>query len=156
METRPVYPDGKRETLFEEGIEFQRFVSDLFLKEFGFAIRYYVKCEDQYTKGESREGIEVKFDQRILETGNVSIEVAEKTKADRKIWTPSGILRRDNTWLYVQGNYDIVFLFKKATLVELYEVKYKSKVWEPTPTIRTFLLPLPEAKKYAHSVFVFK
>ena len=44
-------------------------------------------------------------------------------------------------------------LIGKAFLVNLYRARYMSKTWEPKPTIRTFLLPIGEAKKYALKVF---
>jgi hypothetical protein len=149
---KPKYPDGDRDTLFDEALEFQDFVVDLFLKEIGIPISNYSSRYFQYNKGENPQGIEIKLDKRILETGNVSIEVAEKSRSDIQNWTPSGILRKDNTWLYVQGNKDIVFIFSKKILQGIYEARYKDKVWEPKKTIKTFLMPVAEAEKYAAKV----
>lgn len=150
--SRPTYPDADRPTVFEEALEFQDFVTDLLLKELGLVISNYSSKYWQYNFGENRQGIEIKLDKRILETNNVSIEVAEKSRADIQQWTPSGIMREDNTWLYVQGNYEIVFIFGKSFIRQLYLAKYADKVWEPKKTIRTFLLPIQVANKYALKV----
>jgi hypothetical protein len=148
----PEYPDADRPNVFEEALRFQDFVVDLLLSEIGLVISNYSSRYYQYNKGESRQGVEIKMDLRILETGNVSIEVAEKSRADKECWTPSGIMRDDNTWLYLQGNYEIIFIFGKHFLRQLYEARHKDKTWEPKHTIRTFLLPIKEAEKYALKV----
>jgi hypothetical protein len=150
---RPVYPDADTETTFEEGIEFQDFVADLLMAELGISVTSYTSRKWQQTFGENRQGIEIKRDNRILETGNVSIEVAEKSRADRRSWTPSGIMRDDNTWLYIQGNPKIVFVFGKTILRLMYEKKYKHFCREPKKTIRTFLLPIDRAMECALKVF---
>uniref|UniRef100_A0A6M3J4U2 Uncharacterized protein n=1 Tax=viral metagenome TaxID=1070528 RepID=A0A6M3J4U2_9ZZZZ len=150
---KPLYPDADRPSVFEEGLEFQDFVADLLLRELGIALTSFSSRRYQWVHGENRQGIEIKLDKRILETGNVSIEVAEKSRADMPTWTPSGIMRHDNAWLYVQGNPQIVLVFGKATLRLVYKKRYASKVWQPKPTIRTFLLPLSEARRVALKVF---
>lgn len=152
MKSDVLYPDADRPSVFEEALSFQDFVVDLLIKELGFVISNYSSKYYQYNFGENRQGVEIKLDMRILETGNVSIEVAEKSRADINNWTPSGIMRPDNTWLYIQGNYDIVFIFGKTILQGIYRAKYIDKVWTPKPTIKTFLLPIKEAEKYALKV----
>lgn len=149
----PYYPDADRATGFEEALKFQDFVVDLLLKELGLAVTNYSSRYYQLKYGENKQGIEIKLDLRMTSTGNVSIEVAEKSRADMPNWTNSGIMRNDNSWLYIQGNYDTVFIFDKKLLLRLYHGRYKSKVWEPKKTIRTFLLPICEAEKYALKMF---
>jgi len=149
----PVYQDGDRSTLFEEGLVFQDFIADLFMGSLGISITSYTSRKYQWNKGENRQGIEIKLDRRILETGNVSIEVAEKRNAAVGLWTPSGIMRPDNAWLYVQGNEKIVFVFSKKILQMLYSSRYKQFEWQPKSTIKTFLLPIKEAEKYALKIF---
>ena len=155
METkvRPIYPDADRATVFEEGLEFQDFVADLLAKELGITLTSYSSKRYQTDKGENRQGFEIKLDKRLSDTGNVSIEVAEKSTAQQSRWTPSGIMRNDNSWIYVQGNMDIVFVFGKKVLVEGFKNKYADKVWEPKSTIRTFLMPVPVARLWALKVF---
>ncbi len=148
-----MYPDADRPTVFEEGLQFQDFVADLIMRELGISITSYSSKKWQVFKGENRQGIEIKLDKRILETGNISIEVAEKSRADMPSWTPSGIMRNDNTWLYVQGNTDIIFVFGKQILKRMYVMGYNKKVWQPKPTIQTFLLPIKRAQEVALKVF---
>ena len=147
-----LYPDGDRKTLFEEALKYQDFVVDILLKELGLVVSNYSSKYYQYKFGESRQGVEIKMDLRMTETKNVSIEVAEKSRADIENWTPSGIMRKDNTWLYVQGNYEKIFIFGKVILQGIYRYRYADKVRTPKPTIQTFLLPFEQANKYALKV----
>lgn len=147
MKFNSKYPDAPQETTYEEAMEYQDFVSDILLKNLGIVVSNYSSRKYQFNIGESRQGIEIKLDKRISPIGNVSIEVYEKTKVNNLLWVKSGILREDNSWLYIQGNYEYIFIFSKKYLRKLYEKKYKNKVWEPIPTIRTFLIPFDEAKK---------
>lgn len=152
METSyPMYPDGKRKTLFEEALEFQDFVADVLRKELGIVITNYASRKWQFNVGENRQGIEIKLDTRILETGNVSIEIGEKSRKEIKEYSPSGILRNDNSWLHIQGNYDIIFIFAKKMLLLLYNSgRYRI---DNLPTLRRFLMPISDAERYAAKVF---
>jgi hypothetical protein len=157
METKSdMYPDGDRKTLFEEALKYQDFVVDMLLKELGLVVSNYSSKYYQFNFGESRQGVEIKMDLRMTETHNVSVEVAEKSRADIENWTPSGIMRQDNTWLYVQGNYEKIFIFGKKLLQGIYKARYLEKVWTPKPTIQTFLFPFEEANKYALKIIDVK
>lgn len=140
------YPDAPKETSYEESMEYQDFVVDILIKNLGLVISNYSSRRYQFNIGESRQGIEIKLDKRISPKGNVSIEVFEKSKASNNMWVKSGILREDNTWLYIQGNYEYIFIFSKRSLRKIYEDKYYRRVWEPKPTIKTFLITFDEAK----------
>jgi len=50
----------------------------------------------------------------------LSIEIAEKTKADNAKFVPSGIYRNDNSWLYIQGNFKTFWIFSKKLLILLH------------------------------------
>jgi hypothetical protein len=151
---KPYYPDASRKDSFKAGIIFQDFVIDLFIRELGIPISIYSSKDYQIGVGENRQGFEIKYDSRILETGNVSIEVAEKSKRDESApYVRSGILRRDNTIFYVQGNLDIVFLFSKRELVRRYYCDFKDKVREFNGTIKKFHIPLNLAKSIAIKFF---
>ena len=146
----PIYKDGKRKTLFEEALEFQDFVADVLRKELGLVITNYTSRKWQFNVGENRQGIEIKLDTNILKTGNVSIEIGEKSRKELKEYTPSGILRNDNSWLYIQGNYDVVFIFAKRVLLLLYNSgRYRI---DCLPTLRRFLMPVRDAEKYAAKI----
>lgn len=141
------YPDAKRYSTFEEGLEYQDFVAEVLRRELGIVITNYASKKYQFNIGENRQGVEIKLDNRILDTGNVSIEVGEKSRRELPDYTPSGILRNDNSWLYIQGNYRIMFVFSLGLLKLLYNSgRYRV---DELPTLRRFLLKLEDAKKYA-------
>lgn len=156
MDTKPNYPDADRPCVFDEGIAFQEFAAKVLRSELYISLDFYETKKEQFQIGESKQGFEIKLDNRILETGNVSIEVAEKSHAGIAYWTPSGIMREDNTWIYVQGNESILFIFGKVILRLIYNHSYRDKVWQPKPTLQTFLLPVKEAERIALKVFRFQ
>lgn len=142
----PTYPDAPRPNTFEDGLQFQDFVLELLLREKGLPLSLYSSREYQ-RRGESKQGIEVKLDGRMLDTPNVSIEVGEKKYRSQAEYIPSGILRNDNTWLYLQGNYRLVLAFAKKDLIAAHNSgKYTIR---DLPTIRKFHLPLEEARAMA-------
>lgn len=130
----------------EVGYEFQDFIIDLLLKEVGMALSNYSSKKYQYDFGENKQGIEIKLDTRCTETGRLSIEIAEKSKAENSFFVQSGIYRNDNSWMYIQGNYDVVYIFTVKMLRGLHRSR-KFEVHE-LPTIRKFYLPFDKADKY--------
>jgi hypothetical protein len=153
METRfrePVYPDCKDSRSYQSGLEFQDFVVDLLRDQLGIVITNYQSQRFQFGIGENKQGIEIKLDRDILRTGNVSIEIAEKSKASNPAFVPSGIYRNDNSWLYIQGNWDIVFIFTK-NILRLLHKSHRYRI-DTLPTLKRFLLPIDEARKYAAKI----
>ena len=69
---------------------------------------------------DTQEGFEFKYDRIFKETGNFWIEIGEKRDPTQKKYVPSGILRKDNSWMYCIGNYDELFFFPKRTLIRMY------------------------------------
>jgi len=106
----------------------------------------------QYETGENLQGVEIKYDARCTgdngttSTGRLSIEIAEKTKEGNANFIPSGIYRSDNSWLYIQGNYKVFWVFPKKLLILL----HKSGKYElgEIPTLKKFYLPILDADKY--------
>jgi hypothetical protein len=143
-----LYPDAKGEDSFQEGLDFQEFVAGQLQQKLGTRIDYYTTRDEQYLIGESQQGIEVKLDSRCTETGRLSIEIAEKTRASNWRFVPSGIYRQDNTTIYVQGNYIVFYIFQKARLIELHSV-YRNTEAEKRGTIITYYLPLQVAMREA-------
>lgn len=142
----PTYPDGKRPTLFQDGLEFQDFVCKELARRH-VILQNLSSQRYQFEVGENLQGFEIKFDGRCTDTGRLSIEIAEKSRAELLQFTPSGIYRSDNSWLYIQGNYKILFVFAKNMLLGLHKsLKYRE---DQMPTIRKFYLPFSDAKKYA-------
>lgn len=157
--TSDQYKDAKHANNLERGSEFQDFVQDMIALHLGINLQFYTSKRYQYDVGESRQGWEIKLDALCTDTKRLSIETAEKVRASDNVWTPSGIYRTDNTWMYVQGNYDILFLFPKAFLKQLHVVKdghewrYQRK---EEPTIQAFYLPIEDAMRYAARVLDFR
>lgn len=133
---------------FEKGMEFQDFVM-LTLQKRGLYVQIFSSKKYQYSIGESFQGIEIKLDREFMKYGRLSIEIAEKTKAENKIWVPSGIYRNDNTWLYVQGNENIFYVFMKHQLITLHK-SGKFETGESFGTIRKFYLPIERADKIGY------
>jgi hypothetical protein len=94
MATR--YPDSKDQQSDENGREFQDFCC-VELARVGIVVQLFSSRRYQFEQGESVQGVEIKLDRRCTETGRLSIEIAEKTRADQRNWIASGIYRQDNT-----------------------------------------------------------
>lgn len=140
------YPDApNRADTLKDADAFQEHVRRI-LNPWGITIWNFAHKHEQYTIGENPQGCEIKLDRRCTETGRLSIEIQEKTRRDSPTWINSGILRNDNSWLYVQGNYEIVFVFAKNWLVRWYESKVvEADIHESYGTVRKFYLPLKTA-----------
>lgn len=138
-----------RQTKIESGLCFQDFAVDLLLQTIGLAVVQYSSRFYQQTVGESRTGVEIKHDELYVKTGHLWIEVAEKAMPRPGPYAPSGIDRGDNTWLYVIGNYDIVFVFGKVSLRALWASGRYPVIENHTKTSQGFRLPDAIAQKTA-------
>lgn len=130
----------------EQGLQYQDFIMDLLIKELGITLSNYSSKKYQYNIGENKQGIEIKNDDKFKTTGNIYIETAEKSNADNISYVASGIYRSDNTWLYVIGDYELVYIFSKKYLVKLHEAKQFREV--TTPTSKGMLLDKNNSEKY--------
>ncbi len=136
----------------KQGLKYQDFIMNLFADELGIIISIYTSREYQLV-GESMQGIEIKHDDQYAKTDNLYIEYAEKSNKDNREYIGSSILRKDNTWLWVIGNYKRVFIFAKKLLKRLYVGRdaLKYQIVE-TETSRGYLLPHKDAVKYAAKI----
>lgn len=132
---------------FEQGLEYQDFVAVELIEQLGIPLSFFGSKKYQYNKGENKQGIEIKFDNNLEVTGNLFIEFAEKSNADNSEFIPSGILRKDNTWLYLIGNYNEIFIFDIKTLRRMYVSKKHKEV--EIPTSKGFLLKRETAEEWA-------
>lgn len=130
----------------EKGLQYQDFVTDVLISELGISLSTYNSKKYQYTKGENKQGFEIKFDDKYKTTGNIYIEIAEKSNANNKEYVKSGIYRNDNTWLYLIGDYKNIFVFSKKHLQLMHEMNKYRKV--QTATSKGFLIPQKECFKY--------
>lgn len=129
---------------FERGDKFADFANDILYAN-GVIIGMYQSKDRQWSVGESRAGVEIKYDEQQAKTGNLWIEMAEKTNKDNPEWVPSGIYATDNRWLYVIGNYHAIWIFS-VTMLRLLMPKYPTK---EIGTSCAYLLPSADADKYA-------
>jgi hypothetical protein len=152
MATRHRTPYYTRE--LESGQWYQDYVAENLLSE-GIPIVSFQSREFQLTRGENALGLEIKYDKKFGDTGRFWIEVAEKSDPEIVTWTPSGIDRDDNAWLYGIGDEYEFFVFSKRTLKRYREVKQPEIVINNMGTSRGFLLPRALAAELVDRVFVF-
>jgi len=138
----------------QEGLEYQDFITDLLINELGISLSSYSSKKFQNSIGENRQGFEIKFDNRMIDTGNIYIEVKEKSNPDNANYVDSGIFRNDNTWLYLIGNYESVYIFGKKHLILMHEKNTYKQV--TTSTSIGFLLPVTDAEKYCLKKLILK
>ena len=153
----PVYPDAKSKSSYQDGLEFQDFVCSQLAKH-AIVLQNLGSKRYQYNVGENLQGFEIKLDNNCTSTGRLSIEVFEKSRNDQALpWTKSGILRNDNTWLYIQGNYQVLYIFAKRFLLNYYESKkhFQNFVIEKHGTVKTFYIPNDTALKHAAKILEF-
>lgn len=148
--------DAYRQNRFEQALVYQDFVVDLLLQTLGLAVVQYSSRVYQTQIGESRTGVEIKFQDKYTKTGNLWIEVAEKARPRPGDYVASGIADRehDNAWLFVTGNYNTVFGFSKRLLQALSLSGRYPQLENNTKTSLGYLLPDADARKYAAFVLM--
>jgi len=100
-----------------KGLQFESHIMDWFAKEKNINLSHYTTYEEQIHKGENRQGIEIKNDQRFCETGNLFISV-ERDYGYIKY--PSGIYK-NQSWVYVIGNKEVFYIFATKHLKQYFE-----------------------------------
>jgi len=149
--TNPAY-EQYRTANIESGRIYQDFVVDACWNLLGLAIVQYSSALYQHNVGESKTGAEIKHDEMFARTGNLWIEVEEKARPRPGPYASSGIYRGDNTWLYIIGNYDHVFIFQKTLLKLLHQSGRWRVIENNTKTSCGFLLPEKDATTLAAAV----
>ena len=129
----------------KQGLYYQDFVIEELYK-IGLPLISYSSKEFQNMVGENKAGIEIKNDNNYQKTKNLYIETAEKSDKSKTDYFPSGIFRNDNTWLYLIGDMNKIFILSKKQLILLSKTnKYKTV---EIATSRGFLLPVQDAEKH--------
>lgn len=98
-----------------KGQKYQGFVAQLLLKLKNIVLTNLQSKYYQGTVGENMQGFEIKFDNKMADTGNVFIEIQQRYSSDEEYWD-SSLKRDDNAWMYCIGNYNVVFFFTKKIL----------------------------------------
>lgn len=142
-QARDDYRGGYYADKLEQGLQFQDVVTKaLYLR--GIVVVGYSSRRFQNECGENMLGAEIKRDDNFRKTGNIYLELAEKAHPDRPNYTPSGIMREDNSWLFVIGDENTVYVFSTKYL-RLLKDRYKTVT---TPTSIGALMPVQDAEKY--------
>jgi len=141
-----------RDVQIQNGEEYQDFVVDCCWDLLGLAVVQYASALYQKTVGESRTGVEIKHDMKFGVTGNLWIELAEKAVPRPGPYAKSGIQRHDNSWLFIIGDYDTVFVFPITLLRLLASSGRYRHIENGSKTSVGFLLPVNDALKYASAV----
>ena len=148
-----------------EGADYEQFIKHK-IKRLGIYIEPYREKIRQYLLGENSNGIEIKYDAKMKKTNNIYIETYEKNPW-LKDWTPSGINRQDNSWLYVIGDYDVFYIFSKKTLkyflskiddivVDNTLIKHQQYREKEFKTSKGYLLPVEDAQYLAEKIIINK
>jgi len=103
------YPEYKQRQLII-GDYTMACMGNIIKKATGIDIEILWAKEDQFNIGESRKGYELKYDSRWRATGNLFVEIMEKTREGT--WINSGIYRGDNTEFYVIGDLETMWVFR--------------------------------------------
>jgi hypothetical protein len=138
----------------EKGSQYEDFIMEKLMDQIGIGLTSYKSREYNIKKGENRQGIEIKFDDKYKKTGNIYIEISEKTNKNNKEFIKSGIYRDDNSWLWVQGDYEQAFIFSKKYLILFHNSNKYKEVGNDTS--RGFLIPQEDVKKYCLKHLFFK
>jgi len=143
------------EKQLKDAQEFQDFVAER-LYSIGLPLFNYASKKYQIEYGENKLGVEIKHDIKY-ENGsqNLYIEIAEKSNPTIDGYSLSGIYRNDNTWLYIIGGYNKIFIFSKKFLKQLHKTDKYKQVENETKTSKGILLPVSIAEKYAAKILTF-
>jgi hypothetical protein len=133
----------------ERGLVFQDFVYEILARHGIMTVAYGSKLF-QHRLGENKAGIEIKFDDKLVDTGNLWIETAEKSSPARPEYVPSGIQRECVE--YVIGNYDELYRFSTTLLRRMWKSGRYHERENGLKTSLGFLLPREDAEKFATQI----
>lgn len=100
------------------GEEYQDFIQHELAKR-GIMFCCNTSRKYQWNEGESMGGLEIKYDRKLKDTGNVFIECLAESK-DKTRMIDGGIFKKDNAWLYLIGNYEKAYVMSKQQLQKLW------------------------------------
>jgi len=141
--SREKYAKGYYSEKLQVGLEFQDVVTKA-LYQRGIVVVGYASKKYQHRCGENMLGAEIKRDDNFRKTGNLYLEIAEKSHPDNPNYIASGIMRDDNSWLFVIGDEVTIWIFSTKYL-RLLQNRYKEV---KTSTSIGKLMPLAEADRY--------
>lgn len=158
METKySIFNSGHSDSL-QVGMEFQDFVC-IELAKRNWIIQNLNSKLYQYNFGENLQKSEIKYDARCtgdrntVRTNRLSIEIAEKVRAENDYFIDSGIYRKsDNSIFYIQGNYMQFWIFATKHLRLLHKSGRYAE--HSLPTLKGFFLPIEDANKWSIELII--
>lgn len=132
----------------EAGNEYLDFLSPYLMQE-GIIFCPHLSKKYQKEKGESVNGVEVKYDRILSKTHNLFIETAFNSK-------PSGINYGGKMWLYCIGDYDRCFIFAVKALQRIETRIDPITINKSTGEVKGFLLKEEDAKRFCLKELIFK
>lgn len=136
---------------YQQSQLFQNFVANE-LNKYGYLITLYNTKKEQFEIGESVEGFEIKNDKKYSTTGNLYIEIGEKSNDNNKQYCQSGIKRNDNTHTYIIGDQNKVWLFEKKYLLEI--TSGLTYIENKSNTSLGYLLPISTLKYFDRCKYI--
>lgn len=137
-------------TQLERGLVYQDFVYEI-LSRHGINTVAYGSRLFQYRFGENKAGIEIKYDDKFKGSGNLWIEIAEKTNPNNADYIESGIYRECTEYLI--GDYNTIFRMATNILRCVVEGGRFKIIENNMKTSKGFLLPCKEAARIAIAVY---
>lgn len=131
----------------ERGETFEDYAAEA-LRLKGLGVQCFKSRLFQYETGENAGGVEFKLDERYRETGNLFIETHGRSSASYE-WSPGGVFRPDNTWLYCIGDWRRIFFFFKSQLAAEHRAGGHQEATAAADTGKGFLLPHDRAVELA-------
>lgn len=128
--------------MYAQGTDYQNFVLEVLRLEFGWEIRAHNTDEEQVNIGENSAGFEIKYDKKFRDTGNLWIECQERSN-NYIPYSPAGVFAKDNSWLFIMGDYQTIYIFSKKQL--RIECEKRRKIINHMDTSVGYLLPIKEA-----------
>ncbi len=128
--------------MYKQGTDYQNFVLEVLKNEFGWEIRPHNTDEEQVNIGENSAGFEIKLDKKFNKTGNLWIELQERSNKHIP-YSPSGVFAKDNAWIMIIGSYETIYIMSKRQLQ--IESEKRRHVINNMDTSVGFLLPIKEA-----------
>lgn len=134
----------------ERGLIYQDFVYEI-LHRFGISTVAYGSKLFQQKLGENKAKIEIKFDDRRKQTGNLYIETQEKSDPKNVNYVMSGIYR--DCVEYVIGDYDVIYRLPVSTLRIMFQSGKYPEIEIGLKSSKGFLLAESSASKWAICVY---
>lgn len=130
------------------GKTFEIHAVEVLKRELNWDIGLYLTKAEQWEHGESRGRVEIKFDRKVRATGNLFIEVKERRdESGISQWRQAGIYDASDPWFYAIGDEQTIWFWATSQLRLAHSTGRYRMV--NTGTSEGFLMPLPDADKYA-------